>query len=85
MIAAQALALCDVKPADVVAYVSKFMTLMPGDLILTGTPSGVGCFRKPPIFLKGGDTCVVEIDRLGRLTNTVKADPPAASSKRAKL
>ena len=72
------------KPADVVAYVSKFMTLMPGDLILTGTPSGVGCFRKPPIFLKDGDTCVVEIDGLGKLTNTVRAEG-GSPSKRAKL
>jgi 2-keto-4-pentenoate hydratase/2-oxohepta-3-ene-1,7-dioic acid hydratase in catechol pathway len=43
----------------VVAWCSKFFTLSPGDLILTGTPPGVGCFRKPPMFLKAGDVVTV--------------------------
>ena len=71
------------KPADIIAYVSKYMTLVPGDLIFTGTPSGVGCFRKPPIYLQHGDECVVEIDGIGRLTNKVQSQQHA--SKRAKL
>ena len=61
---------------------------MPGDLIFTGTPGGVGVFRKPPVFLKHGDETVVEIDGLGRLTNvvtsTTKLDA-AHMCKRAKL
>jgi len=56
-----------------VAYVSEFMTLLPGDVISTGTPHGVGFARKPPIFLKAGDEVVVEIDGIGRLSNPVKA------------
>ena len=80
-------------PAEIVAYVSKYMTLMPGDLILTGTPSGVGVFRKPPVYLKDGDVCEVEIDGIGKLTNTVRAVGGGATAvaegpggaKRAKL
>ena len=64
------------KPADIIAYVSRYMTLVPGrpHSRFTGTPSGVGCFRKPPIYLKHGDECVVEIDGIGRLTNTVQSE-----------
>ena len=51
------------------------MTLKPGDLILTGTPSGVGCFRKPPLWLKHGDEVVCEIDRVGSISNRVQATP----------
>ena len=76
------------KPIDILVYASSYFTLNPGDLIFTGTPGGVGVFRKPPLFLKDGDECVVEIDGLGSLTNTVRATKggngsPAA--KRAKL
>lgn len=49
------------------------MTLNPGDLIFTGTPSGVGCFRKPPLWLKPGDVVTCEIEGIGAITNTVKA------------
>lgn len=59
------------KPADIVAFVSRFVTLKPGDMIFSGTPGGVGIFRKPPMFLKGGDEVVVHIDGLGSLTNRV--------------
>ncbi len=52
-----------------VAYLSQVFTLEPGDLIFTGTPPGVGFARKPPVFLKPGDTVEVEIDRLGVLRN----------------
>jgi 2-keto-4-pentenoate hydratase/2-oxohepta-3-ene-1,7-dioic acid hydratase in catechol pathway len=45
---------------------------MPGDIILTGTPAGVGFVRKPPVFLKDGDTCEIEIEKIGILSNPVK-------------
>jgi 2-keto-4-pentenoate hydratase/2-oxohepta-3-ene-1,7-dioic acid hydratase in catechol pathway len=59
--------------AEVIAYVSEAITLEPGDLLLTGTPQGVGVFRDPPVFLAEGDEVVVEIERLGRLVNPVRA------------
>jgi len=52
-----------------VSFLSRHFTLMPGDLILTGTPSGVGVFRTPRIYLKDGDEVVVEIEGIGRLVN----------------
>jgi 2-keto-4-pentenoate hydratase/2-oxohepta-3-ene-1,7-dioic acid hydratase in catechol pathway len=55
----------------VLAYLSQVFTLEPGDLIFTGTPSGVGFTRKPPVFLKPGDVVEVEIDGLGVLRNSV--------------
>jgi len=57
--------------AELVAYVSGVCTLSPGDVIFTGTPSGVGVARKPPIFLKHGDVVEVEIERIGMLRNAV--------------
>jgi 2-keto-4-pentenoate hydratase/2-oxohepta-3-ene-1,7-dioic acid hydratase in catechol pathway len=59
---------------DLVAYLSQVVTLQPGDLIFTGTPSGVGFARKPPVFLKAGDVVEVEIDTLGVLRNPVVAE-----------
>ncbi|KAL8602888.1 hypothetical protein ACOMHN_026848 [Nucella lapillus] len=59
------------KTPELVAFISKFMTLKPGDLILTGTPPGVGVFRKPPEFLQRGDVVEVEIEGIGKLTNKV--------------
>jgi 2-keto-4-pentenoate hydratase/2-oxohepta-3-ene-1,7-dioic acid hydratase in catechol pathway len=59
-----------------IAYISRFMTLEPGDLISTGTPAGVGCYRSPPRFLGSGDTVTCAIDGavgLGRLVNRVIA------------
>ena len=56
----------------VVAYVSKAITLEPGDLILTGTPEGVGVFRKPKIALKDGDVVEIEIEGIGVLRNEVR-------------
>lgn len=56
-----------------IAYLSQTMTLQPGDIISTGTPGGVGVFRKPPVFLKAGDTVSVTIAGLGTLTNSVAA------------
>jgi 2-keto-4-pentenoate hydratase/2-oxohepta-3-ene-1,7-dioic acid hydratase in catechol pathway len=55
----------------VLSYLSQVFTLQPGDLVFTGTPSGVGFTRKPPVFLKAGDVVEVEIDKLGLLRNPV--------------
>jgi 2-keto-4-pentenoate hydratase/2-oxohepta-3-ene-1,7-dioic acid hydratase in catechol pathway len=55
---------------QLIAWISKFITMKPGDLIFTGTPSGVGAFRNPPVWLKHGDVVKVEIDGLGSVTNT---------------
>jgi 2-keto-4-pentenoate hydratase/2-oxohepta-3-ene-1,7-dioic acid hydratase in catechol pathway len=55
----------------VIAYLSQIVTLEPGDLIFTGTPSGVGMARTPPVWLKPGDVVEVEIDGLGTLRNPV--------------
>ncbi len=56
----------------ILSYLSKFMTLQPGDVIATGTPPGVGCFRKPePLWLNSGDVVEVEIEKIGVLRNTV--------------
>ena len=57
--------------ADLVAYVSQVCTLLPGDLIFTGTPGGVGAARKPQVFLQPGDTVEVEIEKIGVLKNPV--------------
>ena len=58
--------------AQIVSICSQFMTLEPGDVIVTGTPSGVGLDRKPQLFMKDGDVCEVEIDQLGVLSNPVR-------------
>jgi 2-keto-4-pentenoate hydratase/2-oxohepta-3-ene-1,7-dioic acid hydratase in catechol pathway len=58
---------------QLIAYLSQVMTLEPGDLIFTGTPPGVGGARKPPVFLKPGDTVEVEIEGIGLLRNPVVA------------
>jgi 2-keto-4-pentenoate hydratase/2-oxohepta-3-ene-1,7-dioic acid hydratase in catechol pathway len=55
--------------AELVAFISRAFTLLPGDVVLTGTPHGVGVFRDPPLFLKDGDRVVVEIERIGCLEN----------------
>ncbi|MFL5894757.1 MAG: fumarylacetoacetate hydrolase family protein, partial [Thermoleophilaceae bacterium] len=54
-----------------VAYLSKLMTLEPGDVVSTGTPAGVGSLRDPKVWLKAGDEVVVESPSLGRLTTTL--------------
>ena len=50
----------------IVSYLSKFMSLQPGDIITTGTPPGVGMGRKPQVFLKAGDRMKLSIDNLGK-------------------
>jgi 2,4-didehydro-3-deoxy-L-rhamnonate hydrolase len=59
--------------AEVVSFVSQAITLEPGDLIITGTPAGVGAFRDPPVWLQPGDEIAIEIDGLGRISNPVVA------------
>ncbi len=56
-----------------IASLSEGMTLEPGDILATGTPSGVGYAMTPPNYLKHGDEVVCEIDGIGRLVNTVKS------------
>jgi 2-keto-4-pentenoate hydratase/2-oxohepta-3-ene-1,7-dioic acid hydratase in catechol pathway len=56
---------------QLVSYLSRCMTLLPGSIIMSGTPSGVGMGRKPPVWLKAGDTVTVEIEKIGVLTNKV--------------
>jgi 2,4-diketo-3-deoxy-L-fuconate hydrolase len=58
---------------ELIAFITRGITLNPGDVISTGTPHGVGFAQKPPVFLKPGDSVTVEIDGVGRLTNTVVA------------
>ncbi|MDM7915554.1 MAG: fumarylacetoacetate hydrolase family protein [Candidatus Eisenbacteria bacterium] len=57
-----------------ISYVSMQMTLEPGDVLATGTPSGVGVFRDPPVFLKPGDRVRIEIEGIGSLENPVEAE-----------
>ena len=59
--------------ATIVSYLSEFTELVPGDLICTGTPPGVGLGMKPPVFLNIGDTCNLSIEGLGEQTQTVVA------------
>jgi 2-keto-4-pentenoate hydratase/2-oxohepta-3-ene-1,7-dioic acid hydratase in catechol pathway len=59
--------------AELISFISQGITLEPGDLIATGTPSGVGFARKPPIFLRDGDTVEVSIDQIGTLSNPVQS------------
>ncbi|XP_071445139.1 oxaloacetate tautomerase fahd2, mitochondrial [Hetaerina americana] len=55
----------------IIAFISRFFTLLPGDVILTGTPPGVGHFRKPPEYLKVGDEVECEIEGIGKIRNKV--------------
>ena len=59
------------KTEDIVAWCSQFCTLRPGDIILTGTPPGVGCFMKPPQFLQKGDEVECWIEKIGSIKNAV--------------
>ncbi len=58
-----------------IEFLSGSTTLLPGSVILTGTPHGVGVARKPPVFLKHGDTISIEIEKIGTLTNPVIDEP----------
>ena len=59
--------------AELVSYVSRFMSLQPGDVILTGTPAGVGFGQKPPVYLQAGDVVTASIDGLGEQRHLVVA------------
>jgi acylpyruvate hydrolase len=61
--------------ARLIAFASRLMTLEPGDVLLTGTPAGVGAAQQPPRWLRDGDVVDVEIERVGRLCNYVRGDP----------
>ncbi len=56
---------------EMLVYITEGITLEPGDVIFTGTPSGVGHARKPPAWMKNGDTCEVEIQGIGVLRNPI--------------
>jgi 2-keto-4-pentenoate hydratase/2-oxohepta-3-ene-1,7-dioic acid hydratase in catechol pathway len=59
--------------AQLISYISRQFTLLPGTVILTGTPSGVGAARTPPVYLRPGDNITVSIDGIGTLSNPVRA------------
>lgn len=64
--------------AELIAVLSEAVTLEPGDVIVTGTPAGIGWARRPPLFMKPGDLCTVEIEGLGTLSNLIADEPSAA-------
>lgn len=57
--------------AETIVLISECMTLEPGDIVITGTPAGVGYARTPPVFMKPGDICEIEIESIGVLSNTI--------------
>ena len=63
------------RPSFLVSYVSRFMSLQPGDIISTGTPPGVGMGQKPPVYLKAGDRMRLSVEGLGIQDQRVVADP----------
>lgn len=62
------------KIPELIEYISTFTELLPGDVIATGTPGGVGAFRTPPLWMKPGDVVEVEVEGIGTLKNTVNAE-----------
>ena len=60
--------------ATLIAYVSRFMTLEPGDVIATGTPAGIGAFRKPPVYLQPGDRLRFEVSQVGIMEHSITSD-----------
>jgi acylpyruvate hydrolase len=59
---------------EIIAVASEVMTLEAGDVLVLGTPAGVGAFRKPPLWMKDGDVCEVEVEKICCLSNPVKAE-----------
>jgi 2-keto-4-pentenoate hydratase/2-oxohepta-3-ene-1,7-dioic acid hydratase in catechol pathway len=64
-----------------ISYISQRITLEIGDVITTGTPGGVGAFQVPPVFMRDGDTIEVEIEKIGILQNSVKAESSRGAQK----
>ena len=62
--------------AELISVLSEALTLEPGDLIVSGTPAGIGWARKPPLFMKPGDVCEVEIEGIGTLSNPIADEAP---------
>ncbi|WP_085704631.1 fumarylacetoacetate hydrolase family protein [Pseudomonas sp. B8(2017)] len=62
------------KIPDLIEYISTFTELLPGDVIATGTPGGVGAFREPPLWMKAGDLVEVEVSAIGVLRNRIAAE-----------
>jgi 2-keto-4-pentenoate hydratase/2-oxohepta-3-ene-1,7-dioic acid hydratase in catechol pathway len=62
--------------AEAISIISQAMTLYPGDLIVSGTPGGVGAARKPPVWMKAGDKVEVEVENVGKLVNTIANEAP---------
>jgi 2-keto-4-pentenoate hydratase/2-oxohepta-3-ene-1,7-dioic acid hydratase in catechol pathway len=65
---------------EIVSNLSRSMTLLPGTVILTGTPEGVGFTKQPPLFLKTGDIMSIEIEKIGTLTNRVVREASNSNS-----
>jgi len=70
---------------ELIEYISKFVTLEPGDIISTGTPAGVGLGRTPPRWLRAGEEVVIEIEKIGTLRNPVIAEADVSSDLQASL
>lgn len=66
--------------ASLIAIISEAITLEPGDVIVTGTPAGVGVARKPPLFMKPGDGCEVEVEGIGLLVNPIAQEEAVRSA-----
>jgi 2-keto-4-pentenoate hydratase/2-oxohepta-3-ene-1,7-dioic acid hydratase in catechol pathway len=58
--------------AETLVLITECMTLEPGDVVITGTPAGVGYAKIPPVFMKPGDICEVEIEGIGILRNSIQ-------------
>jgi 2-keto-4-pentenoate hydratase/2-oxohepta-3-ene-1,7-dioic acid hydratase in catechol pathway len=58
--------------ATLISYISHYITLEPGDVLATGTPAGIGAFRKPPLWLNPGDRIEVSIEQLGTLVTRIR-------------
>ena len=65
------------KIPKVIAYISSWTELLPGDVISSGTPGGVGASRKPPVWMRPGDVAEIEVTGIGTLRNPVVAEPGA--------
>ena len=66
--------------ATTIALITECLTLEPGDVLVMGTPAGVGYARTPPVFMRDGDICEIEIEGIGVLSNPVRDEVSAAAS-----